>query len=71
MQIETLAAKEVAGELGLPTLWSWGWATYIPTPPDADKPAAACVYLWARDQSLCDGPATAAGAAYWLATRLF
>ena len=24
-----------------------------------DKPAAACVYLWARDTRLCDGPALA------------
>ena len=26
---------------------------------DADKPKAACVYLWARDPDLCDGPEAA------------
>src|SRR4029077_12595934 len=26
---------------------------------DPDKPAAACVYLWARDPALCNGPALA------------
>ena len=60
---EALAAKQVAAELGVPTVWSWGWGTFVhfaPQGADADKAAAACVYLWARDQSLCDGP-TAAG----------
>lgn len=59
---EALAAKQVAGELGISTVWSWGWGTFLhfaPEGADPDKPAAACVYLWARDQSLCDGPAVA------------
>src|SRR5262249_7512754 len=43
----------------LGSVWSWGWATFGAASADPDKPAAACVYLWARDQSLCDGPATA------------
>src|SRR5947208_9173287 len=30
---------------------------------DPDKPAAVCVYLWARDPKLCDGP-YAAGAGF-------
>jgi len=54
-----LAAKQVAGELGIATIWSWGWATYGPAGEDADKPAAACVYLWTRDPRLCDGIAAA------------
>lgn len=52
---EALAAKEVAGETGLGSVWSWGWANF--SGADPDKAAAACVYLWARDQSLCNGPA--------------
>jgi hypothetical protein len=57
---EALAAKQVAADTGIRSVWSWGWGTYGPASVDADKPAAACVYLWARDQTLCDGP-TAAG----------
>jgi hypothetical protein len=59
---EALAAKQVASELGVGTVWSWGWGTFLhfaPEGADPDKAAAACVYLWARDQSLCDGPAAA------------
>jgi hypothetical protein len=60
---DTLSAREVAGELGIGSIWSWGWGTFGPESADADKPAAACVYLWIRDSSLCDGPA-AAGAGF-------
>jgi hypothetical protein len=64
VKLDALAAGQIADEFGLPTIWSWGWATYnVKSPFDADKQAAACVYLWARDQSLCDGP-SAAGAAF-------
>ena len=56
---EALAAKAVAAELEVATVWSWGWGVFGPESEDADKPAAACVYLWARDSSLCDGPAAA------------
>jgi hypothetical protein len=60
VKLDALAARQVAGELGLPTVWSWGWATYTAKSPfDADKLAAACVYLWTRSQSLCDGPTQA------------
>ncbi len=60
VKLDALAARQVAGELGLPTIWSWGWATYTEKSPfDADKASAACVYLWARSQSLCDGPSAA------------
>lgn len=64
VKLDALAARQVAGELGLPTIWSWGWATYTEKSPfDADKQNAACVYLWTRSQSLCDGPG-AAGAGF-------
>ena len=60
VKLDALAAREISGELGLPTVWSWGWATYTEKSPfDADKQAAACVYLWTRNQSSCDGPAAA------------
>lgn len=60
---ETLSARQVASELGLASVWSWGWGTYSENGADPDKPAAACVHLWTRDRSLCDGPA-AAGPAF-------
>ena len=53
---EALAAKQVAADASLGSIWSWGWATFGPASADADKPAAACVYLWARSTALCDGP---------------
>lgn len=60
---EALSARQVASELGLASIWSWGWGTFSENGADPDKAAAACVYLWARDPSLCDGPA-AAGPAF-------
>jgi len=56
---EALAAKQVAADTHLGSVWSWGWATFGAASADPDKPAAACVYLWARDAKLCDGPAAA------------
>jgi hypothetical protein len=56
VKLNTLAAKKVASELGITSIWTWGWGNFTKGPDDPDKPAAACVYLWARDQSLCDGP---------------
>jgi hypothetical protein len=60
VKLEALAAKQVAKEFKIAAIWSWGWATFNPNvTPDPDKPAAVCVWLWARDQSLCDAPAVA------------
>lgn len=56
---QVLAARQVAREMRIATVWSWGWASYRPDPLDRDKPAAACVYLWTRDAKLCDGPSVA------------
>lgn len=59
-----LAARQVASEVPIGSIWSWGWGTFVPGPdPDADKAVAACVYLWTRDPSLCEAP-TAAGPAF-------
>ena len=53
----TLAVKQVAKELDLAHVWSWGWAQRNERSNDPDKTYAACVWLWARDASLCDAPA--------------
>jgi hypothetical protein len=60
VKLNALAARQVADELGLGSIWSWGWGTFDAAGADPDKPLAACAYLWTRDQSLCDAPARAA-----------
>lgn len=59
VKLEALAAKQVAADMKISGIWSWGWPSFSAAGDDPDKPAAACVYLWARDQSLCDAPALA------------
>ena len=61
VQLEVAGAKSVAAELHIATIWSWGWGTFNAAGADPDKEIVACVYLWARDPSLCDAP-TMAGA---------
>ena len=56
---EGLAARLVASELALDSVWSWGWASFAGAPRDPAKADAACVYLWARNPSLCDAPSVA------------
>jgi hypothetical protein len=58
-KLQALAARQVAKELNLRSVWSWGWGVWSAGETDPDKPAAACVYLWARSAKLCDGPAAA------------
>jgi hypothetical protein len=53
---QALSAKEVARELGLGSIWSWGWEAYSDAERDPDKPGAACVWLWTRNKKLCNGP---------------
>ena len=60
---ETLATRQVAAELSLASVWSWGWAAFPGNRADPDAKRAACVFLWTREAGLCDGPA-AAGAAF-------
>jgi hypothetical protein len=55
-KLQTLAARQVAGEKRLRSIWSWGWGVWTKAQDDPDKPAAACVYLWTRDPKLCNGP---------------
>ncbi len=60
VKLEALAAKAVANQFKLNSIWSWGWATFSTTGTvDPDKAAAACVYIWTHDQTLCDGPGAA------------
>src|SRR6478609_6283057 len=59
VKLEALAAKQVATEMKIEGIWSWGWPSFSAAGNDPDKPAAACVYLWARDPRLCNGPALA------------
>jgi hypothetical protein len=63
VKLYTLAARRIAAEFRVATVWTWGWGTFSVAGADPDKQAAACVYLWTRDQSLCEGPA-AAGAGF-------
>jgi hypothetical protein len=56
---QALSARQVASEIPISTIWSWGWANWGTRGLDPDKPAAACVYLWTRDPRLCNGPAMA------------
>ena len=51
---QALAARQVARELRLAHVWSWGWAQRDARSSDPDKTFAACVWLWSRDPSLCD-----------------
>jgi hypothetical protein len=53
---EALGARQVAADTGATSIWSWGWGTFGPESVDPDKAAAACVWLWTRDPTLCDGP---------------
>jgi len=55
-KLQALAAKQVAREVGLRSIWSWGWAAWSAGERDPVKPTAACVYLWARDSKLCNAP---------------
>ena len=60
VKLNALAARQVTDELGIGSIWSWGWGTFDAAGADPDKPLAACTYLWTRDQSLCDAPSRAA-----------
>jgi hypothetical protein len=56
---QALDAKQVASELAIGSIWSWGWGAWSAAARDPDKQTAACVYLWTRNPSLCDAPAVA------------
>jgi hypothetical protein len=54
VKLEALAARQVASELGIATVWSWGWGTFDSSGADPDKAVAACTYLWTRAPVLCN-----------------
>lgn len=56
---QVLAARTVARELKIHSIWSWGWGEWstLPQEVDPDKQTAACVYLWTRNPQLCNAPA--------------
>jgi hypothetical protein len=56
VKLQVLAIKQVRREIPFETIWSWGWGAWSNAELDPDKPAAACVYLWTRNPSLCAGP---------------
>jgi hypothetical protein len=56
---QVLSLRQVAAETHISSLWSWGWGEWSAPEQDPDKPAAACVWLWTRYPSFCDGPAAA------------
>ena len=61
-KLQTLAAKQVARELGFAHIWSWGWGHWNAEGVDPAKKTAACVWHWARDPALCpSAPQAAAG----------
>jgi hypothetical protein len=60
---QVLSLRQVAAETHVSSLWSWGWGQWSAAEQDPDKSAAACVWLWSRYSSFCDGPA-AAGAGF-------
>ena len=53
---QALAVRQVARELRISHVWSWGWAQRDARSNDPDKTLAACVWLWSRDAKLCDAP---------------
>jgi hypothetical protein len=53
---DALSAKQVAGELNLGSVFSWGWQQWNPKEVDPTKREAACVWLWARERRLCNAP---------------
>ena len=59
VKLQELAARTVASDTAIATIWSWGWGTFSNAgSADPDKPAAACVWLWTRDPTLCNAPAS-------------
>jgi hypothetical protein len=59
VRLQALAAKQVAREYGLGSVWSWGWQARNTAQADPDKEVGACVWLWTRNRSLCNGPEAA------------
>ena len=48
-KLQALAARQIAREIGLGHVGSWGWGFFNEQARDPDKLGAGCVWLWARD----------------------
>jgi len=59
VKLQALAARQVARETGIGTVWSWGWQARNTAQADPDKEVGACIWLWTRSPKLCDGPLAA------------
>jgi hypothetical protein len=59
VKLQALAARQVAREYGLGSVWSWGWQARNTAQADPDKEVGACVWLWTRNANLCNGPEAA------------
>lgn len=59
VKLEALAARQVARETHINSVWSWGWQARNTAQADPDKEVGACVWLWTRDKRLCNGPLAA------------
>jgi hypothetical protein len=59
VKLQALAAKQVARETKIGTVWSWGWQARNTAQADPDKEVGACIWLWTRSPRLCDGPGAA------------
>jgi hypothetical protein len=53
---QALAAKQVAAETGIASIWSWGWGEWSVAEKDTAKPYALCAWLWTRSPALCNAP---------------
>jgi hypothetical protein len=53
---QALAAKQVAAETGLASIWSWGWGEWNAAEKDPAKPYAMCAWMWARSPTFCNAP---------------
>ena len=59
VKLQALAAKQVAREAQIGSVWSWGWQARNTAQADPDKEVGACIWLWTRSPRLCAGPSAA------------
>jgi hypothetical protein len=53
---QSLALQQISRELGIASVWSWGWGRWSVGEQDPEKGHVACVWMWTRSPSLCDAP---------------
>ena len=55
-KLQALAAKQVARELGIAHIWSWGWGVFNERAADPDKPGPRACGSGRASPRLCDAP---------------